>query len=124
MRCWRPSSDAEAGMVLEPTTTAGPWQWNIGLWTHYAHAPVTLKDFGVGRVNLRPLDHALGADVVAGVGLGRHAAVGIDVPVLLWQDSSGTVPESVVTGGRVPVTGFGDVALDGKATLISDDRQG
>ncbi|MDP9151253.1 MAG: thrombospondin type 3 repeat-containing protein [Myxococcota bacterium] len=122
-RSWRPSSDAEAGMVLEPTTTPGPWQWNVGVWTHYAQSPVTLKDPGAGGVTLRPLDHALGADVVAGVGLGRRAAVGVDVPVLLWQDGNG-VPESVVTGGAVPGTGFGDVALRGKATLVSDDRQG
>ncbi len=111
-------------MVLEPATTPGAWQWNVAVWIHYAQTPVALRDTATGGVTFRPLEHALGADLVAGVGLGDRGAVGVDVPVLLWQDGASSLPEEVVTDGAVPTTALGDLALHGKATVVSDDRQG
>ncbi len=110
-------------MVLEPATTPGSWQPNVGAWLQYAHAPVRLKLPGTGD-ELRAVGHMLAADVVAGLGLGDRAALGLDLPVLLWQDGTTPAPEGFVTGGAVPATGVGDLALHGKATVVSNDRQG
>jgi OmpA-OmpF porin, OOP family len=122
-RTWRPSIDPEGGLVLEPATTPGAWQWNFGAWTSYAEAPITLRD-STGHVVASPLAHELSADLIAGVGLGERAAVGIDFPVFVWQKGASALPPTIVSGGTVPATGLGDVALLGKLALLSNDRQG
>src|SRR5271165_6857679 len=42
-RTWRPSTDPDAGLVLEPVVTPGPWRWNVGVWLHYAHDPFAVR---------------------------------------------------------------------------------
>jgi OOP family OmpA-OmpF porin len=124
VRTWRPSTDPEAGLVLEPVTTPGAWQWNVGAWTHYEHWPVSLRDAATGAVVWRPVEHSIGVDLVASVGLGDRFALGVDLPFFLWQDGA-PVPLSMgLGGGKLPTTGLGDMALDLKATIISNDRQG
>jgi OOP family OmpA-OmpF porin len=123
VRTWRPAIDPEAGLVLEPTAAPGAWRWNVGLWLDYAQSPVILRDSLTGTVT-RPLGHTLSADLVTGLGLGDRAAVGIDIPVFLWQDGATSLSPTVVRGGTVPTTGLGDIALLGKATIVSNDRQG
>jgi OOP family OmpA-OmpF porin len=124
LRTWRPSPDPEAGLVLEPVTTPGPWRWNVDVWGSYAQTPVVLRDAATGAVLKRPLEHALGADLVAEIGLGDRAAVGLDLPIFVWQDGTSSLPSTTVTGGVVPTTGVGDLALSGKVAIVSNDRQG
>jgi hypothetical protein len=124
VRTWRPPVDPQGGLVLEPVTTPGPWQYSVGLWAGYAQAPVTLRDRTTGQVVTQPLEHLLSADFVADIGLGERAAVGVDVPCFLWQKGASSLGSSVVTGGAVPMTGLGDVALAGKVAILSNDRQG
>jgi hypothetical protein len=121
---WRPSVDPRAGLVLEPSTTPGPWQWNVAAWFSYAQAPVVLRDATSNNVTVQPLSHVLGADLTAGVGLGSRAAIGVDVPVFLWQDGTSGLPAAISTAGSVPSSGIGDVAILGKGTLVSNDHQG
>ena len=121
---WRPSIDPRAGLVLEPSTTPGPWQWNVAAWLSYAQAPVVLRDPSSSSVVLQPLSHVLGVDLTAGVGLGSRAAIGIDVPVFLWQDGTSGLPAAISSSGSVPTSGIGDIAILGKGTLVSNDHQG
>jgi hypothetical protein len=123
-RTWAPSIDPNAGLVLEPTQSPGPWQWNVSAWLTYAQSPVVLRDGTSGNIVYRPLDHALGADLVAGIGLGERAALGVDVPVLLFQDGSTGLPATIMNGGQVPASGIGDVALLGKGTILRNDPHG
>jgi OOP family OmpA-OmpF porin len=124
-RTFRPSTDPRAGLLLEPTTTPGPGLWNVGAFVHYAHDPVALPDPN-GQVVGHPVAHALGADLVVGVGLGERASVGLDVPFFLWQDGtpSSGFAASVVQNGAVATSGIGDVALGAKATIVSNDKKG
>jgi OmpA-OmpF porin, OOP family len=124
LRTWRPSPDPEAGLVLEPAAAPGPWRWNVELWGSYAQAPVVIRDGATGAALARPLEHALGADLVAEVGLGDRAAVGLDLPIFVWQDGTSSLPPTTVSGGSVPTTGLGDLALSGKVTIVSNDRKG
>ncbi len=121
---WRPSTDPRAGLVLEPVTTPGPWLWNVAAWFDYAQAPVVLRDPASSSVALQPLAHVLAANLTAGVGLGNRAAIGVDVPVFLYQDGSGGLPAGISSSGSVPSSGIGDVAILGKATLLTNDHQG
>jgi hypothetical protein len=120
---WRPSVDPEAGLALEPVETPGPWRANVGLWLQFAQSPVAVRD-PAGSGTLNPVRHAFGMDLVAALGLGERAEVGVDVPAVLWQDGDSNLPGSVVAGGAAPATRLGDVALRGKVTIVSNDRQG
>ncbi|MGD0675983.1 MAG: hypothetical protein ABSC94_11220 [Polyangiaceae bacterium] len=110
-RTWEPSLDPQAGLLLEPVRTPGSWQWNVGAFLDYAHAPVdTLIE--PGAVPLRVRDQ-VGADAVANVGIGRRFSVGLDVP-FFWQEGTATF-----TG-----VGVGDVRWAGKITVLSNERRG
>ncbi len=122
-RTWRPTMDPQGGLVLEPAVTPGPWQANVAAWSSYAHDPVALRD-GSGAVVARPVLHQVMADVTGGVGIGERFALGADVPILVWQDGARGLAAPVVGGGSALESGIGDVALLGKATLLSNDRKG
>jgi len=121
-RTWRPSSDPQANLVLEPTATPGPWVWSASAWVGYAQSPVLLRDAASGAISSRPVEHQATTDVVAGVGLGDRASVGVDVPAVVWQDGTSPLPATVVTGS-VPSTALGDVALLAKAAVLEGDRR-
>jgi hypothetical protein len=120
-RTWRPPTDAAGGLASEPVVTPGPWQWNLGLWGSYAQDPVATRDPSTGAAIAYPLEHAIGLDVVANIGLGSRAAVGVDLPMSLWQE--GTEP-SAAFRGAFHTTAIGDLAITGKVTILSNDRQG
>jgi hypothetical protein len=107
--------DPQGTLVLEPTSTPGSGNWNIGLWVNYAEGPVAAH---------HALSHALGADLVADIGITSRGAVGVDVPCVFWQDGQGGQPAGVVTAGNVPTSALGDVRVVGKVTIVSNDRQG
>jgi OOP family OmpA-OmpF porin len=121
-RTWRPSTDPQANLVLEPAVTPGPWRWNVGAWAEYASNPVVWRD-APGGATITPVRNTIGAELVAGLGIGERAAVGAEVPFFLWQDGASSLPAGIVTGGAVPKSGIGDVTLTGKATIVSNDRQ-
>jgi hypothetical protein len=122
-RTWSPSTDAQASLILEPVTSPGPWQWNVAAWAAYAHEPVNERD-GAGHVVERVVAHQVLADVTGAVGLGDRFALGVDVPIFLWQDGASNLPPSVVGRGQARESGIGDVTLLGKATILSNDRGG
>jgi OOP family OmpA-OmpF porin len=120
-RTWAPSMAPEAGLVLEPTSSPGSWQWNVAAWLSYAQGPVALRG---PSSTIEPLRNQLGVDLVAGVGLGDRAAIGVDVPVLLYQDGASGLAPGIVSGGRVPASGFGDLVVLGKGTIVRNDPRG
>ena len=122
-RTWAPSTDPAAGLSLEPTATPGPWQWSFGGIASYAHHPITLRRAGSDEVLSRPLERMLGADFIANVGIGQRAAVGISVPMALYQDGTSGLPQSIVSTGAVPSSALGDVGIHGKATIISNVKE-
>jgi OOP family OmpA-OmpF porin len=128
-RTWRPSTDPRASLATEPVTTPGPWQWNVGGSLQYAQDPVEVRR---GPGPLRLVERQLAGDLIAAIGLGERVAIGLDVPVFLWQD--GTTPPTPTTlrpyasplapFPNLPTTGFGDPALVGKVTILPNDRKG
>jgi hypothetical protein len=111
-RTWRPPTDPAAGMVLEPVTAPGSFQWNVGGWAWYAEKPVIVHG---GSATQHPVEHQAGMDAIANVGLGARFALGVDVPVYFWQHGQ---------TGSLPTTGVGDVSLLAKATVVSNDKKG
>jgi OOP family OmpA-OmpF porin len=124
-RTWRPSTDPSAGLVLEPTTTPGAWSWNVGALANYSYRPVsvTLNEPLIGTTTLRPVESLFGLDLVAGLGLGHHIAVGLDLPTAIYQTGAKDLPLTVASSNQVPSSAIGDLALTVKSSLI-DNAQG
>jgi hypothetical protein len=124
VRTWAPSVDPRTNLVLEPVATPGPWSFAASAWTHYENSSVVLRAPGTDDVASRPLQNQLGLDVTASLGLGTRTEVGLRLPTFLYEQGSSGVPTNVVSAGRVPTSGFGDLAFTGKATLLANDRGG
>jgi OmpA-OmpF porin, OOP family len=124
VRTWRPTTDPEANLVLEPMSTPGWWNFNVGAWLSYANRPVALTAGGSSLTSARPLENQLAMDLVANVGLGARAAVGVDLPMFLYQNGTTGLSNAVVTNGSVPATGLGDLTVTGKGAIITNQDGG
>src|SRR5215467_5424576 len=122
VRTWRPSTDGAAGIVVEPVSTPGPWAWNAGTWFNFTYRPITLRGAGTDGVIARPVQTLFGADFTAGLGLGTRAAIGIGVPLFLYQDGTNNLPPTILSTSQVPTSGLGDFTLYGKATVVPNDK--
>jgi OmpA-OmpF porin, OOP family len=91
-RTWRPSTDPNASLVMEPAVTPGPGVFSFGGYASYAYRPLTLRTAGTDEVALRPVEHVLGLDALANLGIGQRFAVGLSVPLVLYQDGSRPLP--------------------------------
>jgi hypothetical protein len=123
VRTWAPSSDPGASLVLEPTATPGFLVPSAAVWGHYENDTVVLRAAN-GSVFARPVMHGVGLDVTASLGLGGRASMGLRAPTFLYDAGSTGLPASVLPNGQVPSSGFGDLALLGKATLVRNESGG
>jgi hypothetical protein len=116
---WRPSTDPGAGLVLEPTTVPAAWNWNVGAFASYAYQPVTTTV--VGPLGLpqtyNPVQHFVGLDLVAGLGIGSKMSLGLSLPTAIYQTGDKPLPSTVSSNGDVPTSGIGDLAINGKASF-------
>lgn len=124
LRTWRPSTDPNASLVVEPAVTPGPGVFTIGAYGHYTLRPVSFSRPGGAGAALRPLEHALGVDALVNLGIGERLAVGASVPVLLYQHGDSPLPSYVSEVPAVPTSGFGDVGLSVKGALVRNDQGG
>jgi len=123
-RTWRPSTDPNASLVVEPAVTPGPGIFSVGGWAHYTHRPLTLRRAGSDDVALRPLQNVLGLDAVANLGIGQRFAVGAAVPILLYQEGSSPLPPTVSQVNAAPSSGIGDVGVSLKGSLVRNESGG
>jgi OOP family OmpA-OmpF porin len=116
-RTWRPSTDPSASLVVEPAVTPGAGVLSFGAWSHYSYRPLVLKRPG-GDVALRPLEHVVGLDATANVGIGERFALGAVVPLVLFQEGASGLPGSVSSVDRAPASAIGDIGLSMKAAIV------
>ncbi len=121
-RTWRPSVDPTASMVLESPNTPGPWAFNFGSYLDWALRPVTVKD-QTGTTLYRPVDWGFNLNVIANVGLGEHASLGIVMPAVLYQTGSDNLPSNVAAA-PVAHTALGDIGLSAKVKIIGNPNGG
>jgi hypothetical protein len=118
VRAFTPPTDPNGSLYLEPTPTPGPGAVNASLWFAYQVRPAVLRDPG-GTILANLLTYRLTTDLVANIGLGQRFALGFDVPAVLLQQGDDTALTRSVTGRTPPKQALGDVALVGKANLLS-----
>jgi OmpA-OmpF porin, OOP family len=115
LRNFRPSTDPQAILYLEPVSTPGPAHWNVGAWASYAQRLVELED-AEGETLLVPVRNQFSLDYTAGIGLGERLALGLSLPTVLYQEGD-ELPRSL-GNGTLPTTSIGDLGLSAKAALL------
>jgi len=115
LRNFRPSTDSQAILYLEPVSTPGPAQWNVGAWGSYAHRLVVLED-AQGETVLVPVRNQFSVDYTAGIGLGERLSLGLSLPTVVYQEGDDLPPS--FGGQTLPTTSLGDVGVTAKAALL------
>jgi len=100
---------------LEPTTTPGSKEWNLGAFTTFAYRPVVV-DATSTSPGYDAIRTQLAIDWVGSIGLGEGIAFGLVVPTILLQD--GERPPASVGGSPPPSPALGNVAIDARATIV------
>jgi OmpA-OmpF porin, OOP family len=123
MRRFQPSIAPNGSLYLEPTPTQGPGVWNAAAWFVYSLRPVVLRDVkGDPVANL--VSHQLSTDLVGSVGIGQKIALGLDVPILLYQSGEDNPLARSVVGAPPPAQALGDLAFIAKGNLIAYREHG
>lgn len=123
LRGFHPPTDPASSLYLEPVTTPGPGNWNIGAWASYALSPVVLEDPRTHDVLARVVHHQASMDYLASIGIGNRWAIGLSVPTLVYQtgdDVSALLPGST----KLPSTTIGSPAASVKANIIAPSDLG
>jgi len=123
LRGFDPPAAPRSGLHFEPASSPATFDFNAALWTNYSYRPVTLRNTD-DEVAYSVVGHQLSADLVANFGLFERAAIGMQLPFLLFQtgddptDENG--PAAVATLGSyfLPSQALGDLKLLAKITLV------
>ncbi|MEP7127008.1 MAG: hypothetical protein ABJE95_39110 [Byssovorax sp.] len=120
LRNFHASTDPASGLYLEPASTPGTAEWNAGLWMSYAFRPITLRDPTTRAVAFDVIRHQVTGDVTASLGLFHRFALGVDLPVLVYQsgDSPTDASRRALGDALLPAQAMGDLALVVKATIL------
>jgi len=123
-RRFQPPISAAGSLYLEPAPTPGPGVWNAAAWFVYSLRPDVLRDInGVAVANL--VSHQLTTDLVGSIGIGQKIALGLDVPLLLYQTGEVNAATGLVNiTTKPPAQALGDIALTAKGNLISYGEHG
>lgn len=124
LRGFRPSTDPNSGLYMEPASSPATLEWNVGLWAMYALRPITLRDPATDEIRFDVIRHQVSGDLVAGVGFGRRAAIGLDLPFVIYQAGDEPTAESTraIGGGPLPRQALGDLGITGKLTIVRPTR--
>ena len=120
LRNFHASTDPASGLYLEPAVSPGTAEWNAGMWLSYAFRPITLRDPTTKAVAFDVIRHQITGDVTASFGLFHRFALGVDLPVLVYQsgDTPTTASRRSLGDALLPAQAMGDLALVAKATII------
>lgn len=123
MSTYRPSTDPNASLLLEPAVTPGPEVLTLGAYGDYAFHPVTLRDTA-GNAALRPISDQLRITPIVNVGVGERFSFGGSLPVVLYQDGTKPLPQTVSDSTTTPSSALGDLAFNGKFSIIRNEQGG
>jgi outer membrane protein OmpA-like peptidoglycan-associated protein len=123
---FRLSTDAQGLFDVEWAESAGAGSFSVGLWVGAAHDPlVVYRDSGDERdVQGSLVESRIGAQLVGSFGVTRWLALGLEVPLVLYQDRDGTQAVAPMGLSELQGTGLGDLRVVPKLTLLHQDRHG
>jgi outer membrane protein OmpA-like peptidoglycan-associated protein len=122
---FRIAADREGVLDVEWGGTLRRGQWDLGLWVGTADDPlVVVERMGDERERVgRLVDHRVGGQLVATIGILDFLQAGIELPVIFSQDQSlGSAPLGM--GGDLSSIGLGDLRIIPKLGLLTAARHG
>jgi outer membrane protein OmpA-like peptidoglycan-associated protein len=123
---FRLSTDAQGLFDVEWAESGGAGSFSVGLWVGAAHDPlVVYREAGDDRdVQGSLVESRVGAQLVGSFGITRWLALGLEVPLVLYQDRDGTQAVAPMGLADIQGTGLGDLRVVPKLTLLRQDRHG
>jgi OOP family OmpA-OmpF porin len=120
LRGFHAPADHGSGLYLEPASSPATFDWSAALWLSYATSPIKLVDARTDETAFRVIRHQVSGDLTVNVGFGERAALGVDLPFLVYQtgDDPSESSRAVLGDGAIPAQALGDAALLGKVTLV------
>jgi OmpA-OmpF porin, OOP family len=118
-RRFQPPTDPAGAMYMEPTATPGSGMYNQAAWISYAWRPAVLRDQN-GAIVSKLISSQLSCDLLANIGIASWGAVGLQIPVILYQTGDSDVTAMrFARGSTLPQQAIGDMGLNVKLNLIS-----
>ncbi len=122
---FRPKGDPSGLFHNQSARTLGQWKSSLGFFFNYALDPIFLVSQKTGR-EVKVLEHQIGLDLIAAVGILDWLDVALEMPLTLYQ--MGILPRITELGdasGR-SLDGFalGDLRLRLKAQFLSQKKGG
>ncbi len=115
--------DVEGGKVLEHL------DFDLGLWLGYSDDPLVYYNQSNNELSSRErslVSQRLGANLLANIGLLDWLSLGIDVPVILYQNGATNIPGVPVANNisSLSSAGLGDIRFTPKLRLLNAERHG
>ncbi len=117
VQAFRPSPFVQDLFTVETGETQGPCKWNVGLFLNYQHDPLVFRQVGPGGDSIlnEVIKHQLTANILASYQFVDWFALGIDIPVVLYQAGDyGAL-------SKPSSAGLGDIRLYPRFRLVSVD---
>ncbi|MBK6690241.1 MAG: OmpA family protein [Deltaproteobacteria bacterium] len=106
------------GLAVQDRARGQVWrEYSVGIFAHYARNPLVLfaDRLQIGEV----VGHRLSLDLVGSIGLLDFLELGLAIPVTLYQLGDSGLPT-----GDLDKTGFRDLRVQAKLTILTQERTG
>jgi Cys-rich repeat protein len=120
---FRPAIGPENIIQVEGTRTPGKWVPMANVWIEYARRPLALYNNQTKMLLAETVPDMLTLHLSGGIGLTKWLAIGVDLPVVVYQGFDRNTPQADVP--LDPATaGLGDLRLVGKMRIIDNTEGG
>ncbi len=93
----RISTDRDGILGVEWAGAPAPWAWNIGTWLGFADNPLVIADRDSGDRVQSLVHRRLGGSLFGAVGITSWLELGVEMPLVYAQNSSGMTMESLAS---------------------------
>lgn len=120
LRGYRPPTDPNGTLFMEPASVPAHGDWNLGLYAGYAFRPITLRQTSSGERAFDVIRHQLTGDLIASIGALGRLSFGANLPFALYQSGdTPTFSSTYAVGPNIPpAQALGDLAFTGKLVLV------
>ncbi|MCB9571896.1 MAG: tandem-95 repeat protein [Kofleriaceae bacterium] len=122
---FRLSTDRDGLLDVEWAESPGRWAFDLGLWAGYANDPLVIYRDDADREVLGALvGDRIGGDLVGSLGITDWLAIGLDVPLILYQGRDAANPAAPMGLAPISSFGLGDLRLSPKLVVLRQARAG
>lgn len=122
---FQPAIGPENIYTAEGSRTPGRLKPMFQGFLEYAHRPLRLVNPATNEVLVNTVSSVTTLHLMGGLGLTRWLAVGVDLPLVLYEGYNCTSPDpSIPTCGKPSAFGVGDLRLVGKLRIIDNTESG